>query len=81
MTINVVDIYDPWVDAAEAEHEYGLTPVAERQSGGYDAIILAAGHRQFVELDGPSVRAFGKANSVVFDVKYVLPRDAVDGRL
>jgi UDP-N-acetyl-D-galactosamine dehydrogenase len=77
-----VDVHDPWVDAAEAQHEYGITPVVEVEQGAYDAIIIAVGHQQFRQLGGDGVRAFGKVSgSVVYDVKYVLPRDAVDGRL
>ena len=76
-----VDVHDPWVDAAEARHEYGLDPVAEPPAGGYDAIIIAVGHRQFAELGATGLRAFGKPNAVLYDVKYVLPLEAVDGRL
>jgi UDP-N-acetyl-D-galactosamine dehydrogenase len=77
-----VDVHDPWVDAAEAEHEYGLTPIEVPEQGVYDAIVLAVGHEQFRALGGQGVRAFGKAEaSIVYDVKYVLPRTAVDGRL
>ncbi|HET6554377.1 MAG TPA: Vi polysaccharide biosynthesis UDP-N-acetylglucosamine C-6 dehydrogenase TviB [Dyella sp.] len=76
-----VDVHDPWVDAAEANHEYALSPVREPATGSYDAVIVAVGHRQFVALGAEGIRAFGKPSSVVYDVKYVLPRDAVDGRL
>ena len=76
-----VDIHDPWVSAAEAEHEYAITPVAEPAPGSYDAVIVAVGHRQFVAMGAEGVRRFGKPSSIVYDVKYVLPRDAVDGRL
>ena len=76
-----VDVQDPWVDAAEAQREYGLTPIEEPEQGAYDAIVLAVGHDQFQQLGGQGVRAFGKPLSVVFDVKCILPRDAVDGRL
>ncbi len=76
-----VDVYDPWVDAAEAHHEYGITPIAAPKAGEYDAIVLAVGHAEFAKLGGEGVRALGKPTSVVYDVKYVLPRDAVDGRL
>ncbi|HEX8779347.1 MAG TPA: UDP binding domain-containing protein, partial [Rhodanobacter sp.] len=76
-----VDVHDPWVDAAEAEHEYGLAPLAEPATGAYDAVIVAVGHHQFVALGAAGVRAYGKPQSVVYDVKYVLPREAVDGRL
>ena len=77
-----VDVHDPWVDAIEAQHEYGISPIKTPEQGTYDAVIVAVGHRQFRELGGEGVRAYGKPNgSVVFDVKYVLSRDAVDGRL
>ena len=76
-----VDVHDPWVNAAEAEHEYGLVPLAEPPAGAYDAVIVAVGHRQFVALGADGVHAYGKPASVVYDVKYVLPREAVDGRL
>jgi UDP-N-acetyl-D-glucosamine/UDP-N-acetyl-D-galactosamine dehydrogenase len=76
-----VDVYDPWVNATEAQHEYGLTPIDKPEAAHYDAIILAVAHRQFVELGIERIRAFGKPNAVLFDVKYVLPAAQVDGRL
>lgn len=76
-----VDVHDPWVNAAEAEHEYALTPIGPPDRGNYDAVIIAVGHRQFVDLGAEGIRALGKPSSVVYDVKYVLPREAVDGRL
>ncbi|HXO99888.1 MAG TPA: Vi polysaccharide biosynthesis UDP-N-acetylglucosamine C-6 dehydrogenase TviB [Luteibacter sp.] len=76
-----IDVHDPWVDASEAEATYGLSTVAEPVAGAYDAIIVAVAHRQFHELGAEGIRAFGKPGAVVYDVKYVLPRDAVDGRL
>lgn len=76
-----VDIHDPWVNAAEAQHEYGITPIAEAGQGNYDAVIIAVGHKQFTNLGAAGIRAFGKPQSIVYDVKYVLPRESVDGRL
>ncbi|HOX72386.1 MAG TPA: nucleotide sugar dehydrogenase [Dokdonella sp.] len=76
-----VEVYDPWVDAAEARHEYGLDLVGELEDGRYDAIVLAVAHRQFVEMGAERIRALGKPGCVVFDVKQVLPRTAVDDRL
>ena len=76
-----VDVHDPWVDAAEAEHEYALKPVDVPEQGSYDAVIIAVAHQQFAELGAEGIRAFGKPESILYDVKYVLPRDAVDGRL
>ncbi|WP_297831163.1 nucleotide sugar dehydrogenase [Thermomonas sp.] len=76
-----VDIHDPWADAGDARHEYGLELLARPQPGQYDAIILAVAHRQFRDWGGAGVRALGKPDCVVFDVKAALPREAVDGRL
>ncbi len=76
-----VDVYDPWVDAHEAQREYGIEPVREPKAGHYDAVILAVAHQQFRELGVERIRQLGKANSVLFDVKYLLPAAAVDGRL
>ncbi len=76
-----VHVHDPWVDPGEARHEYGLELVAEPQPGSYDAVILAVSHREFLQWGVERIRGFGKPGSVLFDVKQVLPRDAVDGRL
>ncbi|MGH8156927.1 MAG: Vi polysaccharide biosynthesis UDP-N-acetylglucosamine C-6 dehydrogenase TviB [Rhodanobacter sp.] len=76
-----IDVHDPWVNPAEAAHEYGIRPVAQPQAGSYDAVIIAVGHRQFVAMGVEGIRAFGKSAAVLYDVKYVLPREAVDGRL
>ena len=77
----IVDIYDPWIDRAEAEHEYGVKLVDEPEAGIYDAIILTVAHQQFKDLGVEKIRAFGKADCVLYDVKHVLPADKVDGRL
>jgi UDP-N-acetyl-D-galactosamine dehydrogenase len=76
-----VDIYDPWVSAAEARHEYGLDLVDKLEKGKYDAIVLAVCHRQFNELGPEGIRALGKPVCVLFDVKQALPKEKVDGRL
>ncbi|KDB62437.1 UDP-glucose/GDP-mannose dehydrogenase family, UDP binding domain protein, partial [Bordetella bronchiseptica A1-7] len=76
-----VDVYDPWVDPAEAEHEYGITPVAKPAAGAYDAVILAVSHHQFVEMGAEAIRKFGKAEHILYDLKYVLPPEQADLRL
>ena len=76
-----VDVYDPWVSPAEAEHEYNVTPIEAPQPGTYDAIILAVAHDEFRKLGVSGIRAFGKENSILYDVKHILPVDEVDGRL
>jgi UDP-N-acetyl-D-galactosamine dehydrogenase len=74
-------VHDPWVDAHLAQEEYGLTMTDAPAEGAYDAVILAVAHREFVALGVEGIRRFGKPDAVLFDVKGVLPRDAVDGRL
>jgi UDP-N-acetyl-D-galactosamine dehydrogenase len=76
-----VDVHDPWVDGAEARHEYGLDLIDTPPAGLYDAIVLAVGHREFAALGAVGIRSFGKPASVLFDVKSLLPREAVDERL
>jgi UDP-N-acetyl-D-galactosamine dehydrogenase len=76
-----VDVHDPWVDPAEARQEYGIDLVENPKKGDYDGIIVAVGHRQFKEMGAEGIRAFGKQQSVLYDIKYVLPADAVDDRL
>ncbi len=75
------DVYDPWINAAEAEHEYGITPVTAPAPASYDAVILAVAHQQFKELGAEGIRAFGKANHVLYDLKYVLSATDSDVRL
>ncbi len=77
----LVDIYDPWADPAEAHHEYGLDLINSPEKNTYDAIIICVAHNQFKEMGAEGIRALGKTNHVLFDVKHVLPKSAVDARL
>ncbi len=76
-----VDVHDPWVEASEVKHEYGLDVVAEPEKGAYDVIILAVAHSQFKAMGEAGIRSLGRDPSVVYDVKYVLPAGASDDRL
>lgn len=76
-----VDVYDPWADPTEAEREYGIQLVPAPEAGIYDAIILAVAHREFAQWGAAAIRAFGNPKAVLYDIKHVLPADAVDGRL
>ncbi|MDE2256311.1 MAG: nucleotide sugar dehydrogenase [Xanthomonadaceae bacterium] len=76
-----VDVLDPWADKDECERECGIRPIDTPAHAGYEAIVLAVAHRQFRELGAAGVRAFAKPKAVIYDVKYLLPTDAVDGRL
>ena len=77
-----VDVYDPWIDVNEAEHEYGLGCLAKiPENGHYAAIVLAVGHTQFVDLGASGIRAFGQEGAVLYDVKSILATVYSDGRL
>lgn len=75
------DVYDPWVSSAEAEHEYGITPVQQPETGSYDAIVLAVAHRQFKAMGAAAFRALGKPEHVLYDLKYILTAQESDLRL
>ena len=77
-----VDVYDPWIDVAEAQREYGLICLPQAPAEGqYAAIVLAVGHHQFLTMGEQGIKAFGQPGAVVFDVKSILPMGAADGRL
>lgn len=76
-----VDCYDPWINPDEAKHEYNITPVDQPSSGAYDAVILAVAHNEFVEMGVDAIRALGKPEHVLYDLKYVLDANLSDLRL
>ncbi|MFS2015448.1 Vi polysaccharide biosynthesis UDP-N-acetylglucosamine C-6 dehydrogenase TviB [Massilia sp. CT11-108] len=76
-----VDVYDPWVSVEGAQHEYGITPVSAPVQGKYDAVVVAVAHNQFKEIGAAGLRAFGKEQHILFDLKYVLPKGDADIRL
>ncbi|EJO36481.1 nucleotide sugar dehydrogenase [Acinetobacter radioresistens WC-A-157] len=76
-----VDIYDPWVDISEAQHEYNVTLIKTLQDSTYDGVILAVAHEEFKVMGADKMRKLGKANHVLYDLKYVLDQSEVDIRL
>lgn len=76
-----VDVHDPWADADEARHEYGLDLVAEPGRGAYDGILLAVAHAQYRAMGVEEIRKLGRAQHVLYDIKGHLDRDASDLRL
>lgn len=75
------DIYDPWINSEEAQHEYGITPIQNLKQDHYDAIILAVAHNQFKEMGMAQIRALGKKEHILYDLKYVLDQSESDIRL
>ena len=76
-----VDVYDPWADADDSEHEYGLRPVRKTKPGTYDAIVMGVAHQEFRQMGVEKIREFGRKNHVLYDIKYVFKAGEVDGRL
>jgi UDP-N-acetyl-D-galactosamine dehydrogenase len=76
-----VDVYDPWVDADAAEHEYAIRPIKKPAKGEYDAVVMAVAHNQFRKMGIKKVRELAKKKHVLFDIKYVFKSNEVDGRL
>ncbi|WP_180109529.1 MULTISPECIES: Vi polysaccharide biosynthesis UDP-N-acetylglucosamine C-6 dehydrogenase TviB [unclassified Acinetobacter] len=75
------DVYDPWVDTQEAQHEYGITPIVSLEPGQYDAVILAVAHEQFKAMGATDIRALAKPEHILYDLKYVLEQSESDIRL
>jgi UDP-N-acetyl-D-glucosamine/UDP-N-acetyl-D-galactosamine dehydrogenase len=74
-----VDVFDPWADAAEVKHEYGVDLISTLDGQApYDAIVFAVSHNEFRELDFKSLK---KDNAVIFDIKGTVDKAQVDERL
>mgnify|MGYP000669250789 CR=1 FL=1 len=76
-----VDVMDPWCSSNEAFMEYNIKLVEESKLDNYDAIIVAVNHKEFKNMGVEKIRALGKRNHVLYDLKYVLPKESVDIRL
>ena len=76
-----VDVYDPWVNKDQAAHEYNIQTIDKPIKDKYDAIVLAVAHDEFKSLSEKQIRAFGKENHVLYDVKYILKASESDGRI
>ena len=76
---NNITIYDPWADVTEVMKEYNIDIINEpTTSERYDAVILGVAHKEFMSLD---IKSLLSDNAAVYDVKGILPREVVDGRL
>lgn len=74
-----VDVYDPWANLAEVQHEYGIDIISSEKAPileNYSAVILAVSHNQF-----KSLQIQKSSNQVVFDVKGFLDKSKIDSRL
>ena len=76
-----IDVHDPWINANEANREYSITPISQPISNQYDGIILAVAHEQFIKMGIEKIRALGKDNHVLYDLKYLFTKEDTDIRL
>jgi UDP-N-acetyl-D-galactosamine dehydrogenase len=76
-----VDVYDPWVNPAEAKHEYGVELIDKPQSAYYDAVIFAVAHNEFKALSSDDIKGLMKSEHVIYDLKYMLDPQLADIRL
>ncbi len=76
-----VDVFDPWVSAKKAKAEYDIDLVNSPNANTYGGILLAVAHNQFLALGSDGIRKFGMPDHVLYDLKYILPKDASDLRL
>lgn len=75
------EVYDPWVKAEDAWHEYQVKTITTPEKGRYQGVIIAVAHEQFRTLTAADIRAYCTENSIVYDVKNILPKNEVDGGL
>ncbi len=73
-----VDVYDPWADAKEVKHEYGINILNQLPVKNYDSVIVAVAHNEFLSID---FKKYKENNAVIFDTKACIDRALVDGRL
>lgn len=76
-----VDVYDPWVSKDEVQNEYGIEVITSLADKKYDGVVLAVGHDEFKSWDEDYISSLLADDSVVYDLKYVLPVNSVDMRL
>lgn len=76
-----VDVYDPWVNVAAAEHEYGITLTSKPKSKHYDCVICAVAHDQFRQMGIDGIRELCKPEHIVYDLKYIVGHDEANIRL
>jgi len=72
-----IDLYDPWANAKEVKHEFGVELKTSITNEKYDTIILAVAHKQFLTLD---LKRLKNTNSLTYDVKGILT-EGVDAKL
>ena len=76
-----VECYDPWVSNKTAKEEFNIELISEPMKNHYDAIVLAVGHKSFVEMGVDLIKSFAKTKHLIYDLKYLFPQNETDLRL
>jgi UDP-N-acetyl-D-galactosamine dehydrogenase len=76
-----IDVFDPWADPEEASSSYGINLISEPARHAYDGVIIAVAHNEFRELSLQTIRDWCKPDHVIFDVKYMFPKEEGLARL
>lgn len=76
-----VDVYDAWASKEEVKYQYGIDLIDTLEKGAYDGVVIAVDHSEFKQMGVDELRALGKANHVLYDVKHVLKPTDADIRL
>jgi len=73
-----ITVYDPWANASHVEEEYHVPVANTLPNDQYDVIILAVAHKEFLSVN---LKSMLRNNGLIYDVKGILPREIIDGRL
>ena len=76
-----IDCYDPWVNVENVKQAFKINQVEYPAQNKYSAIILAVSHDEFIKLGSKKIREFGKENHILYDLKYLFPKNQSDLRL
>lgn len=76
-----IDIFDPWCSKKEALEQFNINILESLPNTKYDGIIFAVAHSEFKNMSNNDIKKLCKSNSIVFDMKYILPKDQSDIRL
>tara|TARA_B100001057_G_scaffold494924_1_gene592636 strand:- start:3764 stop:5044 length:1281 start_codon:yes stop_codon:yes gene_type:complete len=72
-----VDLKDPWADKNEIKNIYKVYPISKPNKNTYDAVILAVAHKKFKSIGIKSIHEMCKKKHVIYDLKYLFPKNKV----
>ena len=79
--VNLVDVFDPWVESENAQSEYGIDIISAPKKDFYDFIVIAVGHEIFLEMGMLKIKQFAKEKHSIYDLKSIFPNEKLEMRL